>query len=143
MIKPELRAQILDDLSNGVSISAAARRAGIHRSTIHNWIRTDAELAIAVDRARAAQQSSLFDEFQDLASQAVAVLRDLLEQSATPPSVKLRAAQAVLKAAGCAQPSPELRLSLGIEHTLARPPKFDTSVERPHLIKTPAGANSR
>jgi transposase-like protein len=137
MISTEIRAQILEALSNGRSIAAAARDAGVHRSTIHLWIRTDAELSLAVDRARATQQSALFDELQDLAAQAVETLRELLTQSTTPASVKLRAAQAILKAAGSDQPSPELRLSLGIEQTLSRPTKFDTSVEsvpRPVLL---------
>lgn len=143
MITPEIRKQILDALSNGATVGQAATDAGVHRSTIYTWMRTDPELSIALDRSRAALQTYSHDELQDISGLAISTIRDLLSNSDIPASLRLRAAQTVLKATGIAAPSPELRMRNEIENSLRTLPKFDNAVEKPHLLKAPSGPSGR
>jgi len=47
------RRIVLEEIAAGASISAAARKAGIVRQAVYNWVnRGDAELAAALDAAR-------------------------------------------------------------------------------------------
>ncbi|MBY0375443.1 MAG: helix-turn-helix domain-containing protein, partial [Bryobacteraceae bacterium] len=48
-----VRAAFLDALALGQSISAAARLAGVHRSTVYHWNRTDPQVARALAASRA------------------------------------------------------------------------------------------
>ncbi len=91
------QAQVVDALAEGASISCAARRADIHRTTIHHWLRTNAAFKEAAQNAQAEYTAALTDDMRELSTLALKTLRNLLERSDTPPAVKLRAALAVLK----------------------------------------------
>jgi uncharacterized protein YchJ len=92
-----VQAQFVDALASGASISAAARQAGVHRTTVHHWVRNSAEFKTAAENARAEYAEALRDEMRDLSSTALRILRTLLEAEDTPPAVRLRAALAVLQ----------------------------------------------
>jgi uncharacterized protein YecA (UPF0149 family) len=91
------QAQVVEALAEGASISCAARRADIHRTTIHHWIRTNAAFKEAAQNAQAEYTAELTDDMRELSALALKTVRNLLERSDTPPAVKLRAALAVLK----------------------------------------------
>jgi AcrR family transcriptional regulator len=80
-----------------MSVSAAARAAGVHRTTIHHWQRTSKEFSAAVDQARREFTESLADDMLDLAWAAIRALEDLISNPKTPPAVRLKAALAVLQ----------------------------------------------
>ncbi len=92
-----VQAQIVAALAAGTSVTAAARKAGIHRTTIHLWNRTSREFRAAVEQARSDYAAALADELRDISTSAFDTLRALLANADTPPSVRLRAALAVLE----------------------------------------------
>src|SRR5579864_4073459 len=98
---PPTQAQVVAALAKGQTITAAATGAGIHRTTIHHWLRTEPDFKTAVESAQRDYMSSLSDEMRELSALALAALRSLLEDPATPPSIRLKAALA-----SNARPSP-------------------------------------
>jgi len=90
-----VQAQVVAALAAGASISAAAQAAGIHRSTIHNWLKAPA-FSTEFDTSRQEYTDSLRDQLRDLSTLALDTIRQLLENPETPASVRLRAAQLVL-----------------------------------------------
>jgi transposase-like protein len=92
---PKQRVALL--LASGKSVTAAAEEAGLHRSTIHQWLKTDSKFAAAVDSARGEYVETLRDRLRDQAAIAVQAITDLLTSPNTPASVRLRAALAVLE----------------------------------------------
>jgi transposase-like protein len=91
------QSQVAAALAEGSSVTAAARSAGIHRTTVHHWMRTSAEFRAAVERARSDFEAALADELRDISASALQTLRSLLSNPESPPSVRLRAALAVLE----------------------------------------------
>jgi transposase-like protein len=90
-----VQAQVITALAAGASISAAAKAAGVHRSTVHNWL-NEPNFATLFDTSRQDYVESLRDQLRDLSVLALDTIRQLLENPDTPASVRLRAAQLVL-----------------------------------------------
>jgi|HubBroStandDraft_6_1064221.scaffolds.fasta_scaffold1532981_1 Homeodomain-like domain len=91
-----VQAQVVHALSQGVTITAAAQAAGLHRATIHNWLKTLPAFETAVNEARADYVLTLRDDLKSMSCLALSTLRGLLETNDTPAAVRLRAALAVL-----------------------------------------------
>ena len=62
-----VQAQVVAALAQGKTISAAARQAGIHRTSIHNWFRDQPEFKSDVHAARE-YNLILNDQLRELAS---------------------------------------------------------------------------
>ncbi len=92
-----LQARIAASLAQGCSVSAAARAAGVHRTTVHHWQRTSPRFRAAVGQARREFAESLADDMLDLAHSAFRTLQDLLDTPGTPAAIRLKAALAVLE----------------------------------------------
>jgi transposase-like protein len=90
--------QIVALLASGVSVSAAAAQAGVHRSTVHNWRLRDPLFARELDRARECHAAEVRSQMESLASQALETLHSILTGPNTSDSVRLKAALAVLQA---------------------------------------------
>jgi hypothetical protein len=90
------QAQVIAALAQGRTVTAAAQTAGFHRNTIYNWLHEPA-FKTAVEEAQSEYVTTLSDGMRDLAALALETLRNLLEDPKTPPSVKLKAALAVLQ----------------------------------------------
>jgi alpha-ketoglutarate-dependent taurine dioxygenase len=88
--------QVLSLLAQGVSTSAAAAAAEIHRNTIANWRRTGP--AFARELEFAAHERSMFwhDQAAALAEKAIAVLNEILDDKNASPALRLRAAFKVI-----------------------------------------------
>jgi len=91
------QAQVIAALVLGKTISAAARQVGIHRTTIHHWRRNQPAFRAAVHRARREYVELLNDQLRELASGALETMHKLLDDPATPSTVRLRAALAILE----------------------------------------------
>ncbi|MCU1275462.1 MAG: motif [Bryobacterales bacterium] len=91
------QAQVIAALAQGHTVTAAAREADVHRTTIHHWLRTEPEFQAAVQNAQSEYVAALNDELRDLSSRALKTLHALLEDPNTPASVRLKAALAVLE----------------------------------------------
>lgn len=91
-----VQAQVIAALTSGSTMTAAAQSAGVHRSTIYNWIQTQSAFCQALKDAGTAVYGRLRDQLHELSDVALRSIRQLLEDPATPPAVRLRAALAVL-----------------------------------------------
>jgi transposase len=92
-----VQAQVIAALASGQSITAAASAAGIHRSTVHNWLKTDQQFQTEFDEFRQNTVESLRDQLADLERSALAALKRLIDDEKTSASVRLKAALAVLQ----------------------------------------------
>jgi transposase-like protein len=92
-----VQAQVVASLAQGHTVTRAATAAGIHRSTIHNWLRASTEFRTALEEARRRFTASIADQLNELSAAALQTLRTLLESPDTPPAVRLKAALAVLE----------------------------------------------
>jgi len=90
-----VQAQVVAALASGASISAAAKAAGVHRSTVHNWL-NEPGFSTEFDTSRQEYVESVRDQVSYLSALALNTIRQLLEIPDTPASVRLRAAQLVL-----------------------------------------------
>ena len=92
-----VQAQVIEALAQGQTVSAAAEKAGVHRTTIHHWIRTEPQFQAAVRIAQAEYSAELNDGIRELAARALLTLHDLLQDPTTPPAVRLKTALAILQ----------------------------------------------
>jgi AcrR family transcriptional regulator len=92
-----VQAQVVQALAQGISITAAASAAGVHRSTVHNWLNNQKEFATAVQEAREDYVTILRDELRDLSRIALATVRQLLEDPKTSTGTRAKLALAVLQ----------------------------------------------
>jgi transposase-like protein len=108
-----VQAQVIEALAQGQTVSAAAEKAGIHRTTIHHWIRTEPAFKLAAETARTEYADELNDGLRELAIRAVLTLHDLLQDISTPPAVRLKTALAILQRPHA--PNPGWNLPIPIE----------------------------
>ena len=66
-----MQAKVVAALAQGRTVSAAARDVGVHRSTIHQWLRDHPEFKAAVNSARREYNALLNDQLRELASTAL------------------------------------------------------------------------
>src|SRR6266566_3240521 len=99
-----VQAQVIAALAQGRTATDTARDAGIHRTTIHHWFRTEPGFKTAFQEAQREYVETLQDGMRDLAARAVETLRNLLDDPNTPPAVRLRTALAVLQRPHFPQP---------------------------------------
>ena len=92
--QPQLEA--LKTLAAGATVSAAAKAAGVHRSTIYNWCRDHAAFRAALTHSKIQAAEVIDDEIRDLAALALDTIRQLLQSEKTPAAIKLKAAQYLL-----------------------------------------------
>src|SRR5215471_16905523 len=91
-----VQTQVIAALAQGRTITAAAAEASIHRNTIHNWLHEPA-FQSAFDEAQREYAETLSDLMRELAARALETLRDILNDSKASPSVRTKAALAILQ----------------------------------------------
>ena len=84
--------QVVDALSNGASVTAAAAQAGIHRNTIANWRLNSPDFREALAIAHHERAVLYRDRAVDLADLAFEAIRTVLTDPNSSPSIRLRAA---------------------------------------------------
>ena len=92
-----IQVQVLQSLVTGLSISAAAREAGLHRTTVHLWTRTLPDFARALLTLRQQRADRMMDELGDLAELAINTFRQILSDDQASASVRLKAAIEIAK----------------------------------------------
>ena len=92
-----IQQKVLYHLAQGDSITATAQATGVHRNTIANWRRDLPTFNHALDEA--VRERALFFQVKlgDLIPKAIEVLSTILHNESASPSIRLRAAVAVLK----------------------------------------------
>ena len=91
--------QVLALISAGATIADAAQSAGLHRNTIHNWLRSVPDFQLALEQARQAKALYWQEQAEELAADALSTIRTLMTDPKTPASTRLRAAQIILNLA--------------------------------------------
>ena len=107
------QAKVIKSLARGQTVTAAAEDAGVHRTTIHHWIRTEPAFKIAVETAQSEYAAELNDGVRELAARALLTLHDLLQDISTPHAVRLKTALAILQRPHA--PNPGWNLPIPIE----------------------------
>ena len=92
-----IQVQVLQSLVAGLSVTAAAKEAGIHRTTVHLWTRTLPDFARALLTLRQQRADQMLDELGDLADLAINTFRQILSDENASASVRLKAAMEVAK----------------------------------------------
>src|SRR5258708_5286818 len=101
-----VQAQVIEALAQGQTVSAAAEKAGVHRTTIHHWIRNQPQFNAAVQTAQSEYDAEVNDSIHELAAHALLSLHDLLRDPATPHAVRLKTALAILQRPHAERPDP-------------------------------------
>ncbi len=113
--------QVLVSLAQGQTVNAAAAAANIHRNTIANWRRSSETFRGHWHNMQYEQAMHWRDQLQSIAQVAVDAILKTLTDEKTPPSVRLRAALAVLdKVTAVAPAQPGLNASPAM-HNVAQP----------------------
>ena len=92
--------QVIDALAYGASVTDAARRGEIDRTTVYLWMKTDALFVAELNRALEDRRDALRARLGGLALEASNVVSDLLKREDTPAAVRLKVALCVLQAVG-------------------------------------------
>ena len=86
-------------LASGLTVTEAARKAGVARETVSRWVHGDPEFIAELQNTRAEMAAQLRCALETLGERSIAVLREAVQNSFTP-GTKLKAACAVLKLLG-------------------------------------------
>ncbi len=133
-----VQVQVVAALAEGRSIVRAAAASGIHRTTIHNWVRTSEAFRAAVEQARSHFHACVADQLNELSAAALDTLRQLLASPDTPPALRLHAALAVLERPGYPHPGWQVPEPVGrISVPLSQP-----AVETPTPRNKPCSCGS-
>jgi transposase-like protein len=92
-----IQQQVIAHVSMGLSFTAAAEAAGVHRNTISNWRREIPSFATAFEKAARDQARAFQEEALDAVPQATQAILAVLNDPATSPALRLRAAGMILK----------------------------------------------
>ena len=89
--------EVLQALVAGQSVTAAAKLAGVHRTTVHLWTRQQPHFAHALLAARQDKADRMLDELGDLADLALNTFRQILSDEHASPATRLKAAMEIVK----------------------------------------------
>jgi hypothetical protein len=103
-----IQDQVVAALANGASLSAAAAAAGIHRNTVGNWHRDSALFRAEFARAQYDRALLLREHAESLAETAIETIHAILIDPEASPSVRLKAALAILNQISAPLPEPPL-----------------------------------
>lgn len=90
------RQVAIEALAEGSTISAAARRAGMHRRSLHRLLADDPGFRAELEAARRGSHEAARSALAGAASEACAVLRTVMRDDLAPHSARVRAAEIVL-----------------------------------------------
>ncbi len=122
-----VEAQVIAALAAGKNVSQAAREAGIHRSTVYNWLHRNPAFAGLLDRTIQHHNTAVLDRAFELLDPAFDTLQHLIENEQVSPAVRFRAARLILEFAMSASPetNPE-----AVEQALPQPRPIERPAEQ-------------
>jgi len=101
-----VQQRVIAALVQGSTISAAARAAGLHRTTVHYWCRTQPHFRLALEQAKQIHADFVRDELRALSRTAMDVLKRMITNPNYSGAVRLRAILAVIQASMAAEVGP-------------------------------------
>jgi len=90
------QVKLIEAISHGATISAAAVAADVHRATFYKWLNSIYDFQEAVQEARYQRNLALDDELSDMGRMALSTVREFIGDPAIPKHLRLRAALAFL-----------------------------------------------
>lgn len=111
LIHPEvtlssLQHQVIELLVQGHTVTSAAARCGVHRTTIHHWQRANPDFIEAVQHAREERADHFRHASEEHAEASLKAVREMIDNPKTPPSVRLKAALHMLNQVSKAPAAP-------------------------------------
>ena len=91
---------VIEAWASGASKAAAARSAGVDRTTIYLWLRDNPEFRAQFELARLEQTDAIRAGLGGLADKAVETISEIMADKNLHPGVRLKAAQGVLSSLG-------------------------------------------
>lgn len=82
------------------TLTEAADKAGISRKTLYNYIRNDPAFGLAYRTARDQINIEQMEALNSGTQRATRLLLDLMEDAEQPASIRMKAAQSIIAAAG-------------------------------------------
>lgn len=125
-----IQEQVIAHLSTGLSFSAAADAAGVHRNTILNWRREIPAFATAYEQAAREQARACREEALEAVPLATQTILAILNDPTASSSIRLRAAGIILKMA-------DLKSAQTTRPTFAPSPLGEKAVES-EIVHNPA-----
>jgi transposase-like protein len=92
--------QAIEALAGGASVTDAARRAGVDRSTIYLWMGNSGDFKAQLNLARRECADTMRARLRELAEDAVKTVRELMKSTDVSAAVRLKAALSVLQSVG-------------------------------------------
>jgi transposase-like protein len=125
----------LDALSTGATLTEAAGQAGVHRNTIANWRRESSDFQTALANAQYDRALYFREKAEAMADLAFDALRSVLSDPKASPSVRLKAALAVINLIGT-QMQPQKKVAVTAADILDAPPPVNPARGLENLHKS-------
>ena len=94
------QAKVIEALAIGASVTAAAKRAGVDRSTVYIWMKDDEDFEAQLMLARRDCADTMRAQLRELADDAVKTVQEVMKSTEVSAAVRLKAALAVLQSVG-------------------------------------------
>jgi hypothetical protein len=98
------KAEVIAALVRGATVTEATREAHVDRTTFYLWLRSDVKFQAGLNRAKQERANATQSQLMELAGTAVSTVREILTDTDGPPSLRLKAALAILQGVGCLKP---------------------------------------
>jgi len=118
----------LSALAYGASVTQAAGEAGVHRNTISNWRRETPGFEIALASAQYDRALFFREKAEDMSDLAFTTMRAIMEDPKASPSVRLKAALAVVNLVTTQMP-PQKKLPNTLEDRIDPPTPVPASLK--------------
>lgn len=133
------QSDVLQALAEGLSVTAAAARAGVHRSSVHLWTRDHPTFSRALLAARQERAEQLTDSLANLHQLACDTFRQILSDDQAPASVRLKAAMEIVKLVQNQRPAElaQLKAQLRDDRVFGEPALAQTANQIPPVTTAP------
>jgi dTDP-4-amino-4,6-dideoxygalactose transaminase len=97
------KQKALSALLDSSTLTEAAKKAGINRKTLYNYIHTDIDFARAYEEAQAQIVIAQLEDMSEARNQAREVIAGIMRDEQQPAAIRLKAAQSVFNIAEAQQ----------------------------------------
>ena len=97
------KQKALNALLDSSTLTEAAKKAGINRKTLYNYIHTDIDFARAYEEAQAQMVIAQLEDMSEAREQAREVITGIMQDEKQPAAIRLKAAQSVFSIAAAQQ----------------------------------------
>ena len=97
------KQKALNALLDSNTLTEAAKKAGINRKTLYNYIHTDIDFARAYEEAQAQIVIAQLEDMSEARNQAREVITGIMQDEKQPAAIRLKAAQSVFSIAEAQQ----------------------------------------